>query len=154
VTFYENGPEGSADPSGGTGRFFRFSYPRFERLEQALGSKGVLAAATRSNQFAGRLPRDDRPQLVRAQLRSHRFFETMAVSPAQGRLLTPDDVRGEQPVAVISDGFWRRLLNGSSNVVGQSLTVNGLPVTIVGVGAPGFVGMWTDSEADLWLPLT
>jgi predicted permease len=154
VTFYENGPEGSADPSGGTGRFLRFSYPRFERLEQSLGSSGTMAAATRSSQFAVRVPQDDRLHFVRAQLVSNRFFETMAVAPAQGRLLTADDVRGEQPVAVVSDGFWRRILNGSSNVVGRSLTVNGLPVTVVGVGAPGFVGMWTDAEAELWLPVT
>src|SRR5262249_9083621 len=51
VTFYENGPEGAADPAGGTGRFLRFSYPRFLRLQEALGSHGAIAAVTRSAQF-------------------------------------------------------------------------------------------------------
>src|SRR5262245_13954086 len=52
VTLYEKGPEGPADITGGTGQYLRFSYPRFERLEQALGTKGSLAAVTRSSRFA------------------------------------------------------------------------------------------------------
>ena len=43
LMLYENGPDGTADPTGGTGRYLRFSYPRFERLQQALGSSGSLA---------------------------------------------------------------------------------------------------------------
>ena len=75
---------------------------------------------------------------------------------ARGRLLTPDDVRVDRvsPVAVISDSFWTRELGGTDAAIGQTLVVNGVAVTIVGVAPPGFFGMWTDSEADLWLPLT
>src|SRR5262245_17461855 len=51
ITLYEKGPEGAADATGGTGRYLRFSYPRFQRLASALGSHGTLAAATRSNAF-------------------------------------------------------------------------------------------------------
>ena len=51
VALHENGPEGPADVNGGTGRFLHFSYPRFERLRQALGSDGMLAAVTRSSLF-------------------------------------------------------------------------------------------------------
>ena len=56
VAFYENGPEGAPDPTGGSGRYLRFSYPRFERLQEALGSLGSMAAVTRSSLFTVRLP--------------------------------------------------------------------------------------------------
>ena len=38
--------------------------------------------------------------------------------------------------------------------IGQTLVVNGVGVTVVGVTPPRFVGMWRDGEPDLWLPLT
>jgi hypothetical protein len=47
VALYEQPREGNPDASGGTGRYTRFSYPRFERLQSALGSRGSLAAMTR-----------------------------------------------------------------------------------------------------------
>ena len=155
VTFYESGPEGAADPTGGTGRFLRFSYPRFERLEQALGPRGSIAAVTRGSTFVLRLPGAAQPSFVRAQLVSGRYFQTLGVAAARGRLLTADDTRVDSPApaAVVSDGFWKRMLGAADVAIGQTVVVNGVEVTVVGVTPPGFVGMWTDAEADLWLPL-
>src|SRR4249919_429775 len=48
VAVYERPREGDPDATGGTGRYMRFSYPRFERLHTALGSRGSLAAMTRT----------------------------------------------------------------------------------------------------------
>jgi len=156
VTLYENGPEGSADAAGGTGRYLRFSYPRFERLQQALGSQGSLAAVTRSSRFSVRLPGASEARFLQAQMVSGRYFATLGVSAARGRLLTDDDARVDQvsPVAVISDGFWKRTLGAADTAIGQTVILNGVTLTVVGVTPPGFFGMWTDSEADLWLPLT
>ena len=152
LTFYENGPEGPADVTGGSGRFLRFSYPRFKRLQSALGSSGSLAAVTRSARFNARLPGAAEPTFLTAQLVSDQYFATLGVAVGRGRALTSDDARSGAAVAVVSDGFWKRRL-GASDVVGELLVVNGVSTTIVGVAPPGFVGMWTDSEADVWLPL-
>jgi predicted permease len=156
VALYENAPEGVPDAAGGTGRYFRFSFPRFERLQQALGSRGSLAAVTRSTRFFVKLPDNDQPTQVRGQLVSADYFSTLRVPVARGRALGAGDVRadGIDRVAVISDGFWKRSLGGSDSAVGRTLVVNGLTVTIVGIAPPGFGGTWTDAEADLWLPLT
>src|SRR5215203_5486913 len=54
VTVYENAPEGVADTTGGTGRYHRFSYPRFERLASAVEGLGILAAATRNTRLVVR----------------------------------------------------------------------------------------------------
>ena len=156
ITFYENGAEGPADPLGGTGRFLRFSYSRFERLERALASGGSMAAVTRSSRLIVRLPGDTQRHFVQAQLVSGGYFGTLGIAAAHGRIVTPEDVRLDRPapVAVMSDGFWRRSFGGSATVLGQTIVVNDVPVTVVGIAPHGFVGMWTDAEADLWLPLT
>jgi predicted permease len=155
LTLYEHGPEGSPDSSGGSGRFLRFSYPRFEQLEQALGSLGSMAAVTRSSLFIVRLPGSGATQFHYAQLASARYFETLGVTAARGRLWSADDARPDRisPAAVISDGFWKRVMGGSDAVIGQPLVVNGVSVTVVGITPPGFGGMWTDRDTDLWLPI-
>jgi predicted permease len=152
ITLYETGP-GVADIAGGTGRFLRFSYPRFQRLAAALGSHGTLAAATRSNSFL--LGQSDGARTrINGQLVSGGYFRTLQVLPQQGRVLDESDLGDAAPAAVVSDRYWRRALNSSSSAVGQKLVLNGVSVTIVGVAERQFVGMWSDSEADLWLPLT
>ncbi len=156
VTLYENAPEGVPDAAGGTGRYLRFSYPRFERLQQAIGTQGSLAAVTRANRFIVRLPGSSQVMPVEGQLVSGSYFGTLGVSPVRGRLLTAGDARVDQiePVAVISDGFWKRSLGAADAAIGQTLVVNGVGVTVVGVTPPGFTGIWRDGEPDVWLPLT
>jgi predicted permease len=156
ITFYENGPEGPADPLGGTGRFLRFSYSRFERLERALAARGSMAAVTRSSRLMVRLPDGTQRRFVQAQFVSGGYFGSLGVPAARGRIVTPEDVRLDRTssVAVISDGFWRGSFGGSDAALGQTIAVNDVPLTIVGIAPRGFVGMWTDAEADVWLPLT
>ncbi|MGE5835347.1 MAG: ADOP family duplicated permease [Acidobacteriota bacterium] len=156
VTLYENGPEGTPDPAGGTGRYLRFSYPRFARFEQAVGAQASLAAATRSTRFIIRLPGNAQAIPARGQLVSGGYFTTLGVPAARGRLLSPNDVRLDRAgqVAVIGDGFWKRVLGGAETALGQTLVVNGVSVTVVGIAPPGFGGIWADVEADLWLPVT
>ena len=56
VALFEQPRTGEPDATGGTGRYMRFSYPRFERLRAALGSRGSLAAMTRTASFVVRFP--------------------------------------------------------------------------------------------------
>jgi predicted permease len=70
---------------------------------------------------------------------SPNFFVTLGVEPARGRpFLTgaaaPDDDRS----AIISDRLWRMSLKADSAIVGQSITIDGLPRTVVGVLPPDF----------------
>jgi predicted permease len=156
VTFYENGPEGKPDAMGGTGRFLRFSYPRFERLQQALGADGSIAAVTRNTTFILRLPNISQPQFVAGQLVSAAYFSTLGVPAARGRTLTPDDVRLDQEsaVVVVSNGFWKRALGGTDQAIGQTIVVNDITAHVVGVMPAGFFGVWSDSEPDFWMPIT
>jgi predicted permease len=155
VALYEQPREGNPDATGGTGRYTRFSYPRFERLQAALGTRGSLAAMTRTTSLVVRFPGEVQSEAIRTQLVSGDYFATLDVSLAQGRAIGLADVRstGTAPVAVIGERLWQGRLGGG-NVLGQTLLVSGIPVTIVGIAPPGFIGVWTDARADLWLPLT
>src|SRR5581483_4223981 len=87
---------------------------------------------------------------------SGNYFQTLETHPALGRLLTTNDDRvvGGSPVAVISYGCWQRRFGQNSNVIGRKIVVNGMPVEIVGVAAPGFFGARAGTAPDFWLPTT
>ncbi|WP_321469910.1 ABC transporter permease [uncultured Paludibaculum sp.] len=78
------------------------------------------------------------------------FYETLGLNPALGRLLTrTDDQPGAAPAAVISDGYWSRQYVRSADVIGQTISINGVAVPIVGVSPAGFTGANVGSPADI-----
>ena len=60
---------------------------------------------------------------------------------------------GASPYAVLSYSFWQRQFEGHPYVVGQSVRINGLPYTIVGVAPRGFRGTEVLFQPDLWVPM-
>ena len=57
-------------------------------------------------------------------------------------------------MVVVSDRFWRTHLGADPHAVGRRLRLNGAPATIVGIGPRGFLGIWPQSPADLFVPVT
>ena len=95
-----------------------------------------------------------RAVLGRGQLVSGNFFNALSPGLHIGRAIGPDDDRtGQAPVAVLGYGFWERALGGDPRVLGRSLIVNGVSVTIVGVAARGFTGLQPGEVTDIFLPL-
>jgi putative ABC transport system permease protein len=78
-----------------------------------------------------------------------RFFDLLGVQPILGRgFLEEDDRPGSAPVALLSEGLWKRRFGADRNIVGKSITINTRPVTIVGVMPGSFefpqnTQMWT-----------
>jgi len=65
------------------------------------------------------------------------FFRTLGVQPLFGRVFNPDEDRpGGANVAVLSHTFWRKRFGGDQNILGQSITLNGAPFTVIGVMPP------------------
>ena len=78
------------------------------------------------------------------------YYETLGLNPVAGRLLTPEDDQPGAPLAtVISYGYWRRQFGSDAGVIGQTVRLNGSPVTIVGISPPGFTGANVGAIADL-----
>jgi predicted permease len=74
---------------------------------------------------------------------SGNFFTGMAIKPALGRLILPSE--GEttmaDPVMVLDYTFWKTRFGGDLGVVGRKISINGRPITIVGVVAQDFTGI-------------
>jgi predicted permease len=90
---------------------------------------------------------------------SPNFFATLGVNPARGRAFltgaaAPDDDRA----AIVSDRLWRTSLEADPAIVGRSITVDGLPRTVVGVLPPNFTfrpviaRLGALPDADIFLP--
>ncbi|MEY2489645.1 MAG: hypothetical protein QOC70_1587 [Verrucomicrobiota bacterium] len=60
------------------------------------------------------------------------YIETLGVRPILGRLFLPEEEM-KADVALVSANFWRNRLNSDPQVIGRSVTLNGVPTTIVGV---------------------
>jgi predicted permease len=91
-----------------------------------------------------------------SQLVSGNFFSVLGIGAAVGRTFTAaeDTVPGGHPVAVMSYGYWEKRFGRDQAVVGESLLVNGTPVTLLGVLPRGFRGVLADQAPDLFLPVT
>jgi putative ABC transport system permease protein len=68
---------------------------------------------------------------------SPNFFATLGVNPVRGRAF-PSGAPEDDGTAIVSDRLWRTTLNADPAIVGQSITVDGLARTIVGVLPPDF----------------
>ena len=88
---------------------------------------------------------------------SGRFFDTLGVTAAIGRLFTAeDDRRGggpHGPVAVLSYGFWQREYGGHADVIGKTIHLDGHPFTIIGVSQRDFRGVQIGRAFDVAAPL-
>ncbi len=79
------------------------------------------------------------PERVSAAAVSASLFKVLRVNAAHGRAFLPgDDALGVPSVAVLSDAFWRRRFGADSAVIGQTIGINGVPTTVVGVMPPRF----------------
>lgn len=150
------------------------SYPRFEELRRR--------NAVFSSMLGVHLMTDlEVTHLGSAtgELVSGNYFQTLGVPAALGRTLLPEDDAAPEagPVAVISDGYWKRAFGASADVLGKKIqvrtgrpnagtsgldvydapgatSVNGAVVTIIGVAPPEFFGDAVGASIDLWIPIT
>ncbi len=108
----------------------------YEALRPRLTTFDSLAAYSSINaQLTGR----GEPRQLPALDVSPNFFATLGVTPARGRaFLTGAAAPDDDGAAIVSDRLWRTSLNADPAIVGQSITVDGLPRTIVGVLPPDF----------------
>src|SRR5437660_1825033 len=108
----------------------------YEALRPRVTALDHLAAYSSIDvQFAGR----GEPRRLPALDVSPNFFATLGVNPARGRaFLTGAAAPNDDRTAIVSDRLWRTSLKADPAIVGQSITIDGLPRTVVGVLPPDF----------------
>ena len=127
------------------------SYPNFRTWlaeSRTLESAGIYGGASYN------LATGDGADFVPGAVVSWTMFHVLGIAPALGRDFTEDDDRVGGPKSVIlSDRVWRDRFEGKPSAIGQSITVNGVPHTIIGVMPRGFefpatAGAWTTMQTD------
>ncbi|HEY2461481.1 MAG TPA: ABC transporter permease [Candidatus Acidoferrum sp.] len=83
------------------------------------------------------------------------FFKVLEIQPMLGRLLTSEDDRPGcgTPGAVISYNFWQREFAGRPFAIGSKLSLEGHPVSVIGITPPGFFGVEIGSSYDIAVPI-
>jgi predicted permease len=94
-------------------------------------------------------------QLVPGTLVSGNYFQVLGVTPAIGRLFSPDDNKtpGAHPIAILSYDFWKTRFASDPRVLGKKITLNGSPFSIIGVSREGFTGTSVGNSPSLFLPV-
>src|SRR5262245_807173 len=122
----------------------------------------VFAGLVAQNKFAATFgdskAADDSPIMPGAfgfgRMVSGNYFSVLGAEMAMGRGFAPDEEKtpGTHPVMVLSHICWERRFNSDPQIVGKTVRLAGLPFTIIGVTARGFVGAEPDSP-QFWIPL-
>lgn len=140
-------------PRGETGTFPASSWAEYRDLKVRLRSFPELIAVRMAPFNVGD---DGRTERTYGQFVSGNFFPALRLQPALGRFLRPDEVErpASDPVVVISHEYWQTRYAGAPGVLDQTIRVNGLELTIVGVAPRDFQGTVLALQFDLWIPAT
>jgi predicted permease len=91
------------------------------------------------------------PERVSGVRTTANFFQTLGSGPAWGRAFEPGEDRGgANTVVVLSYGFWTRRMGANPAALGKTLSLDGVPHTIIGVAPADFL---FHPEAEVWVPL-
>jgi putative ABC transport system permease protein len=95
----------------------------------------------------------EQPERVIGEFVTANVFRILGNTAQQGRLFTEaeTEVATKQPVAIITDGFWRTRLGGRASALGTTLILNGQAFTIVGIARPNVSEPL--GTPDVWMPI-
>ncbi len=99
----------------------------------------------------GTLTGDGEPEQVVGLRVTTNFLSMLGARTILGRGFTEQEGQGQSryPVAVLSNGFWKRRFGSDRRVIGRTFVMNSEPYTVVGVLAPDF---WQPLPSDLYVP--
>jgi predicted permease len=128
-----------------------YSYPIYRELAAA----GVFEEVFARGPAAVSLAHGGQSERANAELVSGNFFPALGVNAIRGRVLgaADDETEGGHPVVVLGHGYWQRRFGGSETILDQTLTINARAMVVAGVAPPGFHGVMSERDPDLFIPL-
>jgi len=127
------------------------SHPEFVDLRNQEALFSCAAAASDGEVWS--LQKEGATVTVLGEVWSPSLFSLIEVAPSMGRALrAEDDLPGAEPVVMLSDATWRTQHAADPGIIGKRVRINGLPVTVVGVGPRGFKGTLVAFSTDYWIP--
>jgi predicted permease len=139
---------------------FGFAYPDYLDFRRAIEGNdgGPAPSSDMAAAFSGMLAFRQLPvALSRTQESTERtwisavsdnFFTVLGVQPHRGRLFAANEGQksSADAVIVLTEACWRQRFGADPSIIGQQVSINSLPFTVVGVTAPGFQGaQWADA---------
>ena len=130
-----------------------FSYGMFRDLQRVQTTFTGVAA---HRIFGANLSYQGQTLSGSGMLVSGSYFPVLELTPALGRLISPEDDKavGESHVVVLSHAYWLSRFGAEPNALNQQLIVNGQSLTIVGVAPRGFDGTTLGSRPEVFVPIT
>jgi putative ABC transport system permease protein len=91
------------------------------------------------------------PERLRGMTTSGNLFSVLGAEAALGRTFLPEETwKGKSDVVILSHGLWKRSFGADPDVIGQKISLDGKPRTIVGIMKDGFY--FPTRESELWVP--
>src|SRR6185369_14712422 len=134
------------------GNILPLSYPN---LVDFRDGNRVFSATTGYSSLVGlAMSTGGEPEGIMSQLVTANYFDVLGLRPAAGRFFLADEDRtpGTHPVAVLNYRYWQRRFGGSADIIGHTIRLNTIDVTVVGVAPSGFMGITSMVGPDVWVP--
>ena len=99
----------------------------------------------------------DSPRRVLVESLSANLLPMLGIHPILGRGFLPEEDQhpGEDAVVLLGHGFWQETFGGDPDVIGHTVTLAGLPYTVVGVMPPSFgCTVFNGINMDLFIPVS
>ncbi len=127
-----------------------WSYPKFEVLRDNNESFEVVAAFS-DQSFP--LTETDNPERIEVEMVSASYFPLLGVEAFSGRTFLPeeDQTPNTHAVAVIGHEMWQRRFASDASMIGQTISINKVKLTIIGILPEGFGGQ--SGTAQVWTPM-
>ena len=95
------------------------------------------------------------PERIQSVVVTTNLFQLLGVQPMLGRSFSPDEEKPDSPrVVILSHSLWQQRFGSDQNLLGKILTLNGNPVTVIGIMPPAFELQFPSSmRVDMWLPM-
>ncbi len=152
-------PQGPLRAQAGEWALDEWSYPDFQVLREADSGMAITGWSSGFGEI-GDKPADNETTLPRVPTLyvSANYFSTFGVSLARGAGFDPaiDDSPSAEPRVILSDDFWRSRASSDPDIVGKTVTIDGVPHTVLGIAREDFRGhfhFFNSPSSLLFLPL-
>jgi predicted permease len=138
---------------GGNNGRNALSYPMYQQLRD----KNVVFSAMMCRYSLGvTVGVQSQVEVATGELVSGNYFPMLGIGAAAGRVFSAsDDLHpGAHPLAVLSYAWWKSRFAGDHSVIGQTIRINNVALTVIGIAQPGFDGMEPGLPAKIFFPMT
>jgi predicted permease len=132
-----------------------FSYPVYDTLRRRKGPLAEVMAYVplSTGKVSVKIGSGTAPEQAEGEMVSGNYFSGLGVTMARGRGFTDEDESNHAAYAVVSYGSWKGRLASSQDVLGKTIAVNGVAITVIGVARQGFEGTETGLSTNFWIPM-